>query len=132
QMKQESKRPAVVLSSSSVEPQRQRTVRQVRKQQLQSQFDIRLLRPPSCYLGSLARIGFGRKRSASVQVFGRRDDGLTTRSGGRRPKSARARNGGGCVAAVPRALWGFRPGFGLAGAASQEVPRLACGEVCSH
>jgi hypothetical protein len=25
-----------------------------------------------------------------VQVFGRRDDGLTTRSGGRRPKSAKA------------------------------------------
>ena len=31
-----------------------------------------------------------------VQVFGRRDDGLTTRRGGRRPKSAKARNRGGC------------------------------------
>jgi len=27
-----------------------------------------------------------------VQVFGRRDDGLSTRSCGRRPKSAKARN----------------------------------------
>jgi hypothetical protein len=33
----------------------------------------------------------------SVQVFGRRDDGLTTRRGGRRPKSAKARN---------RVVWG--------------------------
>jgi hypothetical protein len=32
--------------------------------------------------------------SALVQVFGRRDDGLTTRSGGRRPKSAKARSRG--------------------------------------
>jgi hypothetical protein len=29
-----------------------------------------------------------------VQVFGRRDDGLTTRSSGRRPKSAKARSRG--------------------------------------
>ena len=34
--------------------------------------------------------------SGFVQVFGRRDDGLTTRRGGRRPKSAKARNRGGC------------------------------------
>ena len=34
--------------------------------------------------------------SLYVQVFGRRDDGLTTRRGGRRPKSAKARNRGGC------------------------------------
>ena len=34
--------------------------------------------------------------TANVQVFGRRDDGLTTRRGGRRPKSAKARNRGGC------------------------------------
>ena len=32
--------------------------------------------------------------SRVVQVFGRRDDGLTTRSGGRRPKSAKARSRG--------------------------------------
>jgi hypothetical protein len=30
--------------------------------------------------------------AASVQVFGRRQDALSTRSGGRRPKSAKARN----------------------------------------
>jgi hypothetical protein len=34
--------------------------------------------------------------SGYVQVFGRRDDGLTTRRGGRGPKSAKARNRGGC------------------------------------
>jgi hypothetical protein len=33
--------------------------------------------------------------AALVQVFGRRDDGLSTCSGGRRPKSAKARNRGG-------------------------------------
>ena len=33
--------------------------------------------------------------SLNVQVFGRRDDGLATRRGGRRPKSAKARNRGG-------------------------------------
>jgi len=48
-----------------------------------------------------------------VQVFGRRDDGLSTRCGGWRPKSAKARNRGKCEAAVPRALWGFRRGLGL-------------------
>jgi hypothetical protein len=32
--------------------------------------------------------------SVSVQVFGRRDDGLTTDCGGRRPKSAKARSRG--------------------------------------
>jgi hypothetical protein len=32
--------------------------------------------------------------SASVQVFGRRDYGLTTDCGGRRPKSAKARSRG--------------------------------------
>jgi hypothetical protein len=32
--------------------------------------------------------------SAVVQVFGRRDDGLTTDCGGRRPKSAKARSRG--------------------------------------
>jgi hypothetical protein len=32
--------------------------------------------------------------SACVQVFGRRDDGLTTDCGGRRPKSAKARSRG--------------------------------------
>jgi len=70
--------------------------------------------------------------SVIVQVFGRRDDGLTTRSGGRRPKSAKARNRGKCVAAVPRALWGFRHGFGLAEAGLQRLPRSACGEACSY
>ena len=33
--------------------------------------------------------------SAYVQVFGRRDDELSTRCDGRRPKSAKARNRGG-------------------------------------
>jgi len=33
--------------------------------------------------------------SAFAQVFGRRHDGLSTRRGGRRPKSAKARNRGG-------------------------------------
>jgi hypothetical protein len=32
--------------------------------------------------------------SVHVQVFGRRDDGLTTDCGGRRPKSAKARSRG--------------------------------------
>jgi hypothetical protein len=32
--------------------------------------------------------------SPSVQVFGRRDDGLTMDCGGRRPKSAKARSRG--------------------------------------
>jgi hypothetical protein len=54
------------------------------------------------------------REAGFVKVFGRRDDGLTTRWGGRRPKSAKARNRGKCVAGVPRALWGFRRGFGLA------------------
>ena len=34
--------------------------------------------------------------AVNVQVFGRRDDVLTTRRGGRRPRSAKARNRGGC------------------------------------
>src|SRR6516162_3577527 len=33
--------------------------------------------------------------------------GLSTRSSGRRPKSAKARNRGMWAAAVPRVLWGF-------------------------
>ena len=33
--------------------------------------------------------------------------GLSTRSSGRRPKSAKARNRGLWAAAVPRVLWGF-------------------------
>jgi hypothetical protein len=45
----------------------------------------------------------------AVQVFGRRDDGLTTRRGVRRPKSAKARNRGKWVAAVPRALFNNHP-----------------------
>jgi hypothetical protein len=73
-----------------------------------------------------------------VQVFGRRDDGLATRCGGRRPKSAKARNRGKCVAGVPRALWGFRRGLGLGevgavwSACSFELegPRFARVETC--
>jgi hypothetical protein len=38
---------------------------------------------------------------------------LSTRSGGRRPKSAKARNRGGWGTAVPRALWGIERGAGL-------------------
>jgi hypothetical protein len=36
-----------------------------------------------------------------VQVFGRRDDGLSTRRDGRRPKSVKARNRGGEAGAAP-------------------------------
>jgi hypothetical protein len=43
-------------------------------------------------------------RSASVQVFGRRDDDPSTRSYGRRPKSAKARNRVMWGVAVPRAM----------------------------
>jgi hypothetical protein len=45
------------------------------------------------------------------------DAGMTNRStrcGGRRPKSAKARNRGAYAGAVPRALWGFCRGFRLA------------------
>jgi hypothetical protein len=44
---------------------------------------------------------------AYVQVFGRRRDDLSTRTVGRRPKSAKARNRGRWGAAVRQALWGF-------------------------
>src|SRR5690349_17131390 len=50
------------------------------------------------------------RESVLVQVFGRRNDGLSTRSEGRRPKSAKARNRGLGGAAVPQ-LWGFRRGL---------------------
>jgi hypothetical protein len=45
--------------------------------------------------------------SACVQVFGRRDDGLTTDCGGRRPKSAKHEVAGSWAPVVQRALWGF-------------------------
>ena len=50
--------------------------------------------------GCAARVPCAQERiavamSASVQVFGRRHDGLSMRRGGRRPKSAKARNRGG-------------------------------------
>src|SRR3974390_1580220 len=48
--------------------------------------------------------------SRSYKVFGRRNDGLSTRSEGRRPKSAKAGNRGLGTAAVPQ-LWGFRRGL---------------------
>ena len=48
--------------------------------------------------------------TAHVQVFGRRNDGLSTHSEGRRPKSAKARNRGLGMAVVPQ-LWGFRRGL---------------------
>jgi hypothetical protein len=51
--------------------------------------------------------------SEFVQVFGRRDDGLTTDRGGRRPKSAKARSAGSWAPVVQRALWGFDGGAGL-------------------
>ena len=47
--------------------------------------------------------------SAVVQVFGRRNDGLSTHSDGRRPKSVKAGNRGLGTAVVPQ-LWGFRRG----------------------
>jgi hypothetical protein len=62
-----------------------------------------------------------------VQVFGRRDDGLTTRSGGRRPKSAKAQNRVRCAAGVPRALWGFSREFGLAKGGALRPTRSVCG-----
>ena len=46
--------------------------------------------------------------AASVQVFGRRDYGLTTDCGGRRPKSAKARSRGQLGTGWQRALLGFR------------------------
>jgi hypothetical protein len=39
-----------------------------------------------------------------VQVFGRRDEGLTTRWSGRRPKSAKARSRGKFGAGLQRAM----------------------------
>ena len=65
--------------------------------------------------------------SAHVQVFGRRQRDLTTRSGGRRPKSAKARNRGrDARSAVPQArLWGFERGAcRVGGSARREVERL--------
>jgi hypothetical protein len=53
-------------------------------------------------------IFFAAREAGFVQVFG-----LSTRSGGRRPKSAKARNRGGWDTAVPRALWGIERGAGL-------------------
>jgi hypothetical protein len=67
-----------------------------------------------------------------VQVFGRRDFDPSTHSYGRRPKSAKARNRGRCVVAVPRALWGFRRGFGHVEAGLKRLPRSACCEAWSH
>src|SRR5262249_45350791 len=54
--------------------------------------------------------------SGSVQVFGRRrrKHGLPTRSSGRRPKSAKARNRGVRVV-TRRTLWGFWHGLRGAG-----------------
>jgi hypothetical protein len=49
---------------------------------------LHLVRPKLC--GSQAA-----RMSVAVQVFGRRQDVLSTRSCGRRPKSAKARNRGG-------------------------------------
>src|SRR5882757_8844017 len=63
------------------------------------------------------------------------DAGMTrlyTRSCGRRPKSAKARNRGRCAKAVPRTLWGFCRGFGLTEVGLKWLPRLACGEPWSH
>jgi len=55
-------------------------------------------------------IFFAAREAGFVQVFGRRNDGLSTHSEGRRPKSAKARNRGLGTAAVPQ-LWGFRRGL---------------------
>jgi hypothetical protein len=94
---------------------------------------------------------FARSRSAAIAARPRRrgyritsrllllcrflDAGMTTlsrRSCGRRPKSAKARNRGRCAGAVPRALWGFCRGFGLAEVGLKWSPRLACGAPWSH
>jgi hypothetical protein len=44
----------------------------------------------SCTSGSV------RDEDGNILIYSARDDGLTTRRGGRRPKSAKARNRGGC------------------------------------
>jgi len=60
-----------------------------------------------------------------VQVFGRRNDGLSTPCGGRRPKSAKARSRGKFALAVLRALWGFDGGAGLEGGCNADRLRPA-------
>jgi hypothetical protein len=56
-----------------------------------------LLIEPHCF-GEKKCVAYKRSTnqhtSGYVQVFGRRDDGLTTDCGGRRPKSAKARSHG--------------------------------------
>src|SRR5713101_1046902 len=63
------------------------------------------------------------------------DAGMTnpsTRCGGRRPKSAKARNRGTYAGAEPRALWGFCRRFGLVEVGLKRSPRSACGEPWWH
>ena len=57
---------------------------------------------------------------------------LSTRSCGRRPKSAKARNRGTCGGAAPRVLWGFCRRFRLAEVGLKRSPQSACGETWPH
>jgi len=72
--------------------------------------------------------------SPAVQVFGRRNDGLSTHSEGRRPKSAKARNRWLGTAVVPQ-LWGFRRvdvverGGNVRKFATRHVRELSCERV---
>src|SRR6202035_4100142 len=59
--------------------------------------------------GEVGKYGRLVSSSVDVQVFGRRNNGLSTHSDGRRPKSAKAGNRGLGTAVVPQ-LWGFRRG----------------------
>ena len=61
--------------------------------------------------------------SAVVQVFGRRHGMPSTRSGDRRPKSAKAGNRGKWALAVPRMLWGFSRGFWVDEVGQDRLPR---------
>ena len=55
------------------------------------------------------------RMTACVQVFGRRQQGVSARSTDRRPKSAKARSRGSLAPAGQRALWGFDAGADLDG-----------------
>ena len=70
--------------------------------------------------------------SAFVQVFGRRQRDLTTRSGDRRPKSAKARNRVGGSGkrrrgrVVPQRLWGFGQASDAGEVRAREVETVFC------
>jgi hypothetical protein len=63
--------------------------------------------------------------SLFVQVFGCRDDDLSTPSDGRRPKSAKAGNRGVSAPTVQWVLWGFGVGVSV----GEVEPMLAIGSL---